>query len=143
MCHEIFHFQFFSWFKPIWSPDKQANVFWNSVSISLRYLITNLSTQCATHRGDKTIFVANQIFASNLFFHHRCVHLGNDFSWFLFKSKYRQVKISILIPRCAIYLSGMLHTRHHGDDLWRNRNRIRKYFSLFIRSPDGLIHEKN
>ena len=28
----------------------------------------------------------------------------------LFKSNHRQVKISILIPRCAIYLRGMLHT---------------------------------
>ena len=34
MCHEIFYLQFFSWFEPIWAPDKQA-----SVSISSRYSI--------------------------------------------------------------------------------------------------------
>ena len=37
VCHEIFDLQFFSWFKPIWAPDKQAKVFSNSVSISPRY----------------------------------------------------------------------------------------------------------
>ena len=30
MCHEIFDLQFFSWFEPIWAPDKQAKVFSNS-----------------------------------------------------------------------------------------------------------------
>ena len=34
--HEIFYLQFFSWFEPIWATDKQAKVFSNSVSISLR-----------------------------------------------------------------------------------------------------------
>ena len=38
VCHEIFDLQFFSWFKPIWAPYKQAKVFSNSVSISPRYL---------------------------------------------------------------------------------------------------------
>ena len=32
--------QFFSWFERIWAPDKQAKVFFTSVSISPRYLIT-------------------------------------------------------------------------------------------------------
>ena len=55
---------------------------------------------------------------------------------YLFKSNHRQVKNSILFPRCAIYLRGMLHTAeivsvvcctplrssprydaHHGDHL--------------------------
>ena len=36
MCHEIFDLQCFSWFEPIWAPDKQAEVF----SILLRYSIT-------------------------------------------------------------------------------------------------------
>ena len=41
VCHEIFDLQFFSWFKPIWAPDKQAKkVFSNSVSILPRYSIT-------------------------------------------------------------------------------------------------------
>ena len=35
--HEIFDPQFFSSFEPIWTPDKQAKVFSNSVTISLTY----------------------------------------------------------------------------------------------------------
>ena len=35
--NEIFDPQFISSFVPIWAPDKQAKVYSNSVSISLRY----------------------------------------------------------------------------------------------------------
>ena len=37
VCHEIFDLQFFSLFKPIWTPDKQAKIFSNSATISPRY----------------------------------------------------------------------------------------------------------
>ena len=40
VCHEIFDLYFFSWFKPIWAPDKQSKVFLNLISI--RYLTTKL-----------------------------------------------------------------------------------------------------
>ena len=40
VCHKILDLHFFSWFEPIWAPDKQAEVFSNSVSISPRYSIT-------------------------------------------------------------------------------------------------------
>ena len=48
---------FFLWFQfqPIWAPDKQAKVFSNSVSISLRYLITKFekfdSVVCSTQQS--------------------------------------------------------------------------------------------
>ena len=42
----------FSWFEPIWAPDKQPKVFSISVSFSPRYSITKWSLQCAAHHGD-------------------------------------------------------------------------------------------
>ena len=84
----------------------------------------------------------------------------------IFKSNHRQVKKSILFPRCAIYLHGMLHTAEivsvvcteiistvwctprisFCDRISRwNRNRIRKYFRLFkclSGAQKGSNHEK-
>ena len=57
VCHEIFDLRFFHDSTPSWPPDKQATVFSNSVSISLRYLIIKLSPHCVAHRGDN--FVIN------------------------------------------------------------------------------------
>ena len=48
---------FFSWFDPIWAPDKQAKVFSNSLSISPRYSIT---------KWDKKILI-NQYFILQIF----------------------------------------------------------------------------
>ena len=61
VCHEIFDLRFFSWFQPIWAPDKQAEVFSNSVSISPRYSITKFeksTPRCASHRGVKILVLA-------------------------------------------------------------------------------------
>ena len=62
MCHNIFDLHFFSWFKPIWAPDKQAKVFSNSVSILPRYSITKFekfdSAVCMTP-GVKIVGLAN------------------------------------------------------------------------------------
>ena len=53
------------------------------------------------------------------------------------------------------FVSAVQYVAHHGDRLRgvqrqlyerisrRNRNRIRKYLSQFIRGPDGVDHEKN
>ena len=67
---------------------------------------------------------------------------------FLFKSNHRQVKVSIWIPRFAIYLRGELHTaeivsavsctpRRQLCDRISRRNliRIQKYLSLFYQGP--------
>ena len=60
VCHEIFDLQFFSWLKPIWAPDKQAKIFSNSVSISLRYSITKFEkidfAVCSTPRSQNFRF---------------------------------------------------------------------------------------
>ena len=47
VCHEIFDLQFFSWFEPIWAPDKQAKVFSNGVLISPRIQI--FKKLCGVH----------------------------------------------------------------------------------------------
>ena len=63
----------------------------------------------------------SKILSSNLFFHDRCVHrftpkrISPDC---LFKCNHNQVKISILNPRCAIYLRGMLQNAE--TTLWSN-----------------------
>ena len=63
---------FFSWFEPIWAPDKQAKVsFSNPVLILLRYSIAKFTPRNPNFRLSKSKF-----FSSNLFFHdtRRCVH---------------------------------------------------------------------
>ena len=50
MCHEISDLQFFSWFEPIWAPDKQAKVF--SESHSAVWCTPRSWTQrCDAHHG--------------------------------------------------------------------------------------------
>ena len=58
----------------------------------------------------KKILSKSKIFSSNLFFYDRCVYPLKNFPDCLFKSNHRQVKVSTLIVRCAIYLRGMLYT---------------------------------
>ena len=141
--------QFFSWFKPIWAPDKQARVFSKSVSISPRYSITKLSPRvqhtaeivsaCAAHRGD-------------------CLRAGMHTTPFFQNLKplsWLQIYIAEIV-RSVLHtmedwLSGGMHTaeivsvvcntpwRQLCDQISRrNRNRIRKYFSLLIRGPAGF-----
>ena len=58
----------------------------------------------------KKILSKSKNFSSNLFFYDRCVYPLKNFPDCLFKSNHRQVKVSTLIVRCAIYLRGMLCT---------------------------------
>ena len=85
VCHEIFYLQFFSWFEPIWAPDKQAKVFSNSVSISPRYLITKFekidSAVCSTPRSQNFSLSNSKKISSNLFLHDRIVYPLKEFSW--------------------------------------------------------------
>ena len=63
VCHEIFDLQFFSWFEPIWAPDKQAKYF--RIRFWFRRDIRSQSSKkstprCATHRGVKILGLDNQ-----------------------------------------------------------------------------------
>ena len=147
---KICDLQFFSLFQPIWTPDKQATVFSNSVLISSRYSLTKLSPRCAAHRGNQKFCIVNQHFLLLIFSFMIYVFTPKRISPdCLFKSNNRQV-IRFCF-RGVQYFRGMLHTaeiisavgctprRQLCDQISRrNRNQIRKYFSLFIRGPDGL-----
>ena len=51
VCHEILYL-LFSWFEPVWVPDKYAKMFLNSVSISPRYSVFFLETpRCTSQQG--------------------------------------------------------------------------------------------
>ena len=69
---------FLSWFEPIWAPDKQANVFSNSVSILLRYSITKFekfdSGVCITPQSQNLSLSNSKNVSSNLFLHDRIVY---------------------------------------------------------------------
>ena len=74
VCHEIFDLLFFSWFEPIWAPDKHAKVL-NWFLILPRYLITKFdSVVCMTLRSQNVRQSKSKIFSSNLFFHVRCIY---------------------------------------------------------------------
>ena len=111
MCHEIFYLQFFH-------DSNQSGPLINKLRyfrIQLRFPRDIRSQSClrgVQHTAEikKRILKQIKILSSNLFFHNRCLA---PIKWFLLivsliKSNHRQVKI--LIPQCAIYLCGMLHT---------------------------------
>ena len=114
MCHNIFDLHFFSWFKHIWAPDKQAKVFSNSVSILPRYSITKFekfdSAVCMTP-GVKIVGLANPKKFLKIFSFMINVFTSKRISPHCpFKSNYRLTKISILTPLCAVWICGVMHT---------------------------------
>ena len=128
-------------------------MFSNYFSISPIYSITKLSPRCgmcSTPRSQTNVLSKSTFYTSNLFFHDRCIHqrMSSDCP---FKSNQSRAKISILTPGCAVCLCGVMHTTEIDFEVvctpWsfltirisrRNRKRNRKYFSLFVRSPDGF-----
>ena len=132
---------FFSWFNPIWAPDKQAKVFSNSLSISPRYSIT---------KWDKKKFIINQYFILQIFSFMTDVFTPERISPdCLFKINHRQVKNLILCPRWdshhRVHLRDMLHTAE--ITLWSNiaaksKPNSKIYFRLFISAQMGSNQEK-
>ena len=51
MCHEIFDLQIFSWFEPIWAPDKHAEIFQFLKSYAVCIPLRSQTPRCASHHG--------------------------------------------------------------------------------------------
>ena len=130
----------FSWFKPIWAPDKQPKVFSNLVSISPRYSKTNWSLRCVAHRWDRLCVYRDHLpgvmNTGEMIFAVCCTQLRSSLGCIQRSS-----------PWCDAHCT--MHTREMISAVWctprrslcyrisrRNRNRILKYFRLFIRGPD-------
>ena len=115
MCHEIFYLHFLAWFAPIWAPDKQAKVFYNSFRFyrDIRSQSSKNSTpRCVWHCRVKKFCSANKFFFFlQIFFFMIFVFTPKRISPDCpFESNQRLSKISILTPQCAFWLWRVMHT---------------------------------
>ena len=143
--------QFFSWFEPIWTPDKQAKVFSNSVLILPRYSITKFekfdSAVCMTPWSQNYRFSKYPLKEFILIVPLKATRNSQSFRFWLCGEQFDSAEFfwEILITVYhTVGLDSALGCTPRSFLKIRisrqNRYRIRKYFSLFIKGlhVDGL-----